>query len=328
MKRIVVREHGAPGVMKLEEVELGHPGPNEIKVRNHAIGVNYTDVYTRQGNETYLRKKDEEIEPFTPGKEGAGIVLEVGENVKRFKPGDRVVYVQSFGAYGECHIVKESRTLPLPEGLSFEIAASNTLRGLTAHFLMHYTYPVRQGEITLVHAATGGVGSILTQWIKSKGATVIGTVDSDDKKETARRLGADFVINTLTEDVAAKVSEYTDGKKCHVVFDGLGKAVAEASLNSLRRFGYYVNYGMVTGSIHLDLWDLAIHGSLYATFGDLKHHEDDYDKLSSMAKDYFTAITDETIHIEPPVQLPLTEAPKAHELLESNKRIGTVILVP
>ena len=328
MKRIVVREHGAPGVMKLEEVELGHPGPNEIKVRNHAIGVNYTDVYTRQGNETYLSKKNEEIEPFTPGKEGAGIVLEIGESVKRFKPGDRVVYVQSFGAYGEYHIVKESRTLPLPESLSFEIAASNTLRGLTAHFLMHYTYPVRKGEIVLVHAATGGVGSILTQWIKSKGATVIGTVDSDDKKETARQLGADFVINTLTEDVAAKVSEYTDGKKCHVVFDGLGKAVAEASLNSLRRFGYYVNYGMVTGSIHLDLWDLAVYGSLYATFGDLKHHEDDYDKLSSMAKDYFTAITDGTIHIEPPVQLSLAEAPKAHELLESNKRIATVILIP
>lgn len=265
MKRIIVREHGAPSVLKIEEVELEHPGPDEIKVRNHAIGVNYTDVYTRQGNETYLRKKNQEIEPFTPGKEGAGIVLEVGKDVTRFKPGDRVVYVQSFGAYGECHIVKESRTLPLPDGLSFEIAASNTLRGLTAHFLMHYTYPVQKGEIALVHAATGGVGSILTQWIKSKGATVIGTVDSDDKKDVALKLGADFVINTLTEDVASKVYEYTNGEKCHVVFDGLGKAVAEASLNSLHRFGYYVNYGMVTGSIHLDLWDLAVHGSLYAT---------------------------------------------------------------
>lgn len=328
MKRIVVREHGAPSVLKIEEVELGHPGPDEIKVRNHAIGVNYTDVYTRQGNETYLRKGNQEIEPFTPGKEGAGVVLEVGKDVTRFKPGDRVVYVQSFGAYGECHIVKESRTLPLPDGLSFEIAASNTLRGLTAHFLMHYTYPVRKGETALVHAATGGVGAILTQWIKSKGATVIGTVDSDDKRDVALKLGADFVINTLTEDVAAKVYEYTGGEKCHVVFDGLGKAVAEASLNSLRRFGYYVNYGMVTGSVHLDLWDLAVHGSLYATFGDLKHHEDDYGKLSSMAGDYFKAIADGTIHIEPPVQLPLEDAPKAHELLESNKRLGTIVLIP
>lgn len=328
MKRIVVREYGAPGVMKVEDVEMGHPGPDEVKVRNYAIGVNYTDVYTRKGNETYLRSDNKDIEPFTPGKEGAGIVLEVGENVTHFKPGDRVVYTQSFGAYGECHIVKENLTLHLPDGLSFEIAASNTLRGLTAHFLMHYTYPVRQGEIAVVHACTGGVGSLLTQWIKSKGATVIGTVDSDDKKAIAQRLGADFAINTLTEDVAAKVEEYTKGAKANVVFDGLGQAVADASLNSLRRFGYYVNYGMVTGSVKLDLWDLAVHGSLYATFGDLKHHVDDYGKLQSMAKDYFSAILDGTIKIDAPLQLPLEEAPKAHELLESNRRNGTIVLIP
>lgn len=328
MKRIVVREHGAPSVMKIEDVELGHPGLDEIKVRNYAIGVNYTDVYARLGNETYLPLKNQEIEPFTPGKEGAGIVVEVGENVKHFKPGDRVVYTQSLGAYGENHIVKENLTLPLPDNLSFEIAASNTLRGLTAHFLIHYTYPVHKGEIAIVHAATGGVGSILTQWIKSKGATVIGTVDSDDKKEIAKKRGADFVINTLTEDIAAKVNEFTGGKKAHVVFDGLGKAVTEASFNSLRRFGYYVNYGMITGSVNLDLWDLAVHGSLYATFGDLKHHVNDYDKLQSMASDYFTAVTNGTIKIDDPIQLPLEEAPKAHELLVSNKRYGAIVLIP
>ena len=328
MRRIVIREYGLPSVMKIEEVELGHPGPDEIKVRNYAIGVNYTDVYTRQGNGTYLNIKNQEVEPFTLGKEGAGIVLEVGENVKRFKPGDRVVYIQSLGAYGENHIVKENLTLLLPNDLSFEIAASNTLRGLTAHFLMHYTYPVRKSEIAIVHAATGGVGSILSQWIKSKGATVIGTVDSDDKKEIAKELGVDFVVNTLTEDIVAKVDEFTEGEKAHVVFDGLGKAVTEASLNSLRRFGYYVNYGMVTGSVNFDLWDLAVHGSLYATFGDLKHHVDDYGKLLLMANDYFTAIINGVIKINEPVQLPLEEAPKAHELLESNKRYGTIVLIP
>lgn len=328
MKRIVVREHGAPSVMKIEEVELGHPGVNEITVRNYAIGVNYTDVYARQGNETYLHLKNQEIEPFTPGKEGAGIVVEVGKNVKHFKPGDRVVYIQSLGAYGENHIVKENLTLPLPDSLNFEVAASNTLRGLTAHFLMHYTYPVRKGEIAIVHAATGGVGSILTQWIKSKGATVIGTVDSDDKKKIAQKLGVDFVINTLTEDIAVKVKEFTGGEKAHVVFDGLGKVVAEASFNSLRHFGYYVNYGMITGPVNLDLWNLAIHGSLYATFGDLKHHVDNYDKLQSMANDYFNAIINGIIKIDSPIQLPLEEAPKAHELLESNKRYGTIVLIP
>lgn len=330
MKRIVAREHGAPDVMKIKEIELGNPGPNEIKVRNYAIGVNYTDVYLRQGNDTYLSSKRHQVktEEYTPGKEGAGIVLEVGENVKNFKPGDRVVYVQSLGAYGEEHIVWAKLAIPLPDALGFEKAASNTLRGLTAHFLMHYTYPVRQGEITVVHAATGGVGSILTQWIKSKGATVIGTVDSDDKKERARELGADLVVNTLTEDLAAKVEEFTKGEKSHVIFDGVGKAVTEASLNSLRNFGYYVNFGMITGAVNLDLWDLAKHGSLYATFGDLEDHVKDYDKLLSMANDLFTAIIDGTIKLEDSVQLPLAEAPKAHELLESNKRIGTIVLIP
>tara|TARA_R110002050_G_scaffold289734_1_gene442677 strand:+ start:841 stop:1827 length:987 start_codon:yes stop_codon:yes gene_type:complete len=328
MKRIVAREHGSPEVMKVEDVELGHPAPNQIKVRNYAIGVNYTDVYTRQGNETYMRHKDKEVEAYTPGKEGAGIVLEVGENVENFKPGDRVVYTQSLGAYGEEHIVSANLTVPLPEELSFEKAASITLRGLTAHYLAHYTYPIQKNEIAIVHAATGGVGSILTQWIKSKGATVIATVDTEDKKEIAKGLGADFVINTLTEDVAAKVKEFTNGQGVRVVYDGLGKAVTEASLNSLRNFGYYVNYGMVTGAVSIDLWDLAAHGSLYTTFPDLDHHVNDYDKLLSMADDLYTAIIDGTIKIDEPLTLPLEEAPKAHELLTSSKRTGTIVLIP
>jgi NADPH2:quinone reductase len=328
MKRIVAREHGGPQVMKIEEVEAGNPGPNEIKVRNHAIGVNYTDIYTRQGNETYLRSSAHQVEPYTPGKEGAGIVVQIGEGVKHFKPGDRVVYIQSLGAYGEEHIVRANLALPLPEELSFQKAASSTLRGLTAHFLTHYTYPVKAGEIAMVHAATGGVGSVLTQWIKSKGATVIGTVDSDDKKERAKELGADLVINTLTEDIAGKVAEFTKGKRCHVVYDGLGKAVTEASLNSLRNFGYYVNFGMITGAVSLDLWDLAAHGSLYATFPDLDHYVDDYDQLLSMANDFFAAIIDGTIKIGDPVKFPLEEAPKAHGLLESAKRIDLIVLAP
>lgn len=329
MKRIVAREHGSPEVMKIEEVELRTPGSGEIKVRNHVIGVNYTDIYVRQGNETYLSNDVHKVGTvFTPGKEGAGIVLEVGENVKDFKVGDRVVYVQSIGAYGEEHIVREKLALPLPDELSFENVASHTLRGLTAHFLIHYTYPVRKGEVVLVHAATGGVGSILTQWIKSKGATVIGTVDSDDKKEKAYALGADLVINTLTENIAAKVSEFTQGEKCHVVFDGLGKAVMKASLNSLRKYGYYVNFGMATGTVNLDLWDLAKHGSLYATFGDLEDHVENRGKFLLMAHDLFAAMINGTIKIEPPLRLPLEEAPKAHELLASGKITNTIVLIP
>ena len=328
MKRIVVREYGSPEVMKLEEVQCAKPGPGEIKVRNYAIGVNYTDVYTRQGNATYLHLKDKKIEPFTPGKEGAGIVVEVGEGVTHFKPGDRVVYIQSLGAYGEYHVVKEKMTLPLPDGISFEVAASNTLRGMTAQFLMHSTYPVKTGDIAIVQAAAGGVGSILTQWIKSKGATVIGTVDSDDKRTRVIELGATYAVNTTTEDLAAKVVEYTDGRKATVVFDGLGKAVADASLNSLRRYGYYVNFGMVTGAVTLSLWDLASHGSLYATFPDLEDHVADYENMRAMADDYFSAILKGVVKIAPPLQLPLAEAPKAHELLESGKMKETIVLIP
>lgn len=195
--------------MKIEDVELGNPGPNQIKVRNHAIGVNYTDIYTRQGNETYMRHKNKEVAAYTPGKEGAGVVLEVGGNVENFKPGDRVVYTQSLGAYGEEHIVSANLTMPLPEELSFEKAASITLRGLTAYYLIHYTYRIKEGEIALVHAATGGVGSLLTQWIKSKGATVIATVHTEDKKEQAKKLDADLVINTQAEDIASEVKKFT-----------------------------------------------------------------------------------------------------------------------
>lgn len=328
MKRIVAREYGAPDVMKIEQVELGSPAPNQIKVRNYAVGVNYTDVYMRQKNEVYLSHKGGVVEAYTPGKEGAGIVLEVGENVTNFKPGDRVVYTQSIGAYGEEHIVSANLAMPLPEGLSFVKAASLTLRGLTAHYLAHYTYPVQKGEIAVVHAATGGVGSILTQWIKSKGAIVIGTVDREEKKEIAKGLGADFVINTLTEDIAAKVNEFTNGERAHVVYDGIGQAVTKASLDSLRNFGYYVNFGMITGSVNLDLWDLAAHGSLYATFPDLDHHVNDYGKLLTMADDLFNAIMDGTIKIDDPIELPLAEAPKAHELLESNKRNKPIVLIP
>lgn len=328
MKRIVARQHGGPQVMKIEVVKAGNPGQNEIKVRNHAIGVNYTDVYTRQGNQTYLRSSAQKVQPYTPGKEGAGIVVAIGEGVKHLKPGDRVVYIQSLGAYGEEHIVRANLAIPLPEELSFEKAASCTLRGLTAHFLMHYTYPVKAGEIAMVHAATGGVGFVLTQWIKSKGATVIGTVDSDEKKERAKELGADLVINTLTEDIAAKVAEFTNGARCHVVYDGLGKAVTEASLKSLGNFGYYINFGMITGAVNLNLWDLAAYGSLYTTFPDLDHHVNDYDKLLLMADDFFAAIIDDTIKIGEPVKFPLEEASKAHELLESTKRTELIVLIP
>ncbi len=318
MKKIVVTQHGGPEVMHLENVSLGEPEEGEIKVRNHAIGVNYTDIYTRTGGDL----------PLTPGKEGAGEVIAVGKGVEEFKTGDRVVYTQSPGAYGEEHIVSAHLTLPLPEEMSYELAAASTLKGLTAHYLIHHTYPVQAGEVALVHAAAGGVGNIMTQWLKSKGVTVIGTVGSSQKAEIAQQSGCDLVIEYRHEDVAQRVSEFTNGKGCDVVYDGVGKATFEASLDSLHPFGYYVNFGAASGPVELEMGTLAAKGSLYATFPDLDHHVTNYDHLLSMGNDLFSAIKAGTIQIAEPKQLALSDAAKAHELLESRKATKTIVLIP
>lgn len=318
MKKIVVKQHGGPEVMDLESVSLGEPGKGKIKVRNRAIGVNYTDIYTRTGGEL----------PLTPGKEGAGEVIAVGEGVDEFKIGDRVVYTQSPGAYGEEHIVPAHLTLPLPEEMSYEIAAASTLKGLTAHYLIHRTYPVQAGEVALVHAAAGGVGNIMTQWLKNKGVTVIGTVGAAEKAEIAYQSGCDFVIEYRHEDIAQRAKEFTNGKGCDVVYDGVGKATVEASLASLRPFGYYVNFGMASGSVELEMWMLAAKGSLYATFPDLDHHVMNYDRLLSMGNELFHAIKSGIIQIPEPKQLSLRDAVKAHELLESRQITGAVVLIP
>lgn len=318
MKKIVVTQHGGPEVMRLENVVLGEPGKGEIKIRNHAIGVNYTDIYTRTGGPL----------PLTPGKEGAGEVIAVGKGVKDFKIGDRVVYTQSPGAYGEEHIVSAHLTLSLPKEISYEIAAASTLKGLTAYYLIHRTYPAKAGEVALIHAAVGGVGTIMTQWLKSKGVTVIGTVGSAEKAEIAYQNGCDLVIEYRYEDVAQRVREFTNGKGCDVVYDGVGKATVEGFLDSLRPFGYYVNFGMASGPVELEMWMLADKGSLYATFPDLDHHVTNYDHLLLMGNDLFRAIKTGTIQIAELKMFYLSDAVKAHELLETRQTTGSIVLIP
>jgi len=323
MKAIVVRNHGGPEVLTYEDVEIRQPGSGEIRVRNRAIGVNYTDIYARTGafNPPEL--------PFIPGKEGAGEVISVGPDVYDFSPGDRVAYVESMGAYAEEHVVPAHFAVHLPDSIDFKAAAAMMLKGLTAQFLLRRTFHVEARHTILVHAAAGGVGSILTQWAKSFGATVIGTVGSPEKREIAYKNGCDFVIDYHKEDVATRVKEITNGEGCHVVYDGIGKATFSASLDSLRPFGYFVNFGLASGPIDsLDISILAEKGSLFATFPVLTEHLAKQEDVLSMSDELFHTVSSGAVKIQTPAHMSLAEASQAHRKLESRQTTGVMILLP
>lgn len=212
-KTVRVYETGGPEVMQFEDIELPPPGPTEVLVRNHAIGVNFIDTYYRSG-----AYKAPSL-PFTPGNEGAGEVVEVGKGVTGFKPGDKVAYVTSLGSYAAERLVDADRVVKLPKSISFEMAAAMMLKGLTAQYLLRRTFRVKEGDTILVHAAAGGVGLILCQWAKALGVTVIGTVGSAEKAKLAKRAGAKYTILYREENFAARVKEITKGKLCDVVYD-------------------------------------------------------------------------------------------------------------
>lgn len=324
MKAILVRNHGGPEVLTYEDVEIRQPGPGEIRVRNRAIGVNYTDIYARTGSFDF----EATILPFIPGKEGAGEVLSVGEGVHDFAPGDRVVYVESPGAYADEHIVPAHFAVRLPDAIDFETAAAMMLKGLTAQYLLRRTFRVEAGHTVLVHAAAGGVGSILTQWAKSLGATVIGTVGSPEKVEIARKNGCDFVIEYRKEDFAARVKELTKGESCHVVYDGIGKATFPASLDCLRRFGYFVSFGFASGPIEpIDIRILVEKGSLFATFPGLTEHLAKREDVLAMSKELFRVVLSGAVKIEIHAHVPLAEAAQAHRRLEARQTTGATAVV-
>lgn len=323
MKTILVRNYGGPEVLSYEDVEIRQPGPGEIRVRNRAIGVNFTDIYARKGAFAPPAL------PFIPGKEGAGEVISVGEGVHDFVPGDRVAYVETLGAYAEEHIVPAHFAVILPGAIDFETAAAMMLNGLTAQFLLRRTFQVEAGHIVLVHAAAGGVGSILTQWAKSLGATVIGTVGSPEKVNIARKNGCDFVIEYRKEDIAARVKEVTNGEGCHVVYDGIGKATFPASLDCLRPFGYFVSFGFASGPIEtLDIRLLGEKGSLFATFPILTEYLAKREDILAMSDELFRVVLNGAVKIEVPAHMPLVEAAKAHSLLESRQTTGATVLLP
>jgi NADPH:quinone reductase len=323
MRAIRIHETGGPEVMKLEEVDLPKPGRGEVRVRQHAVGVNFVDVYFRKG--FYPTPPL----PFTPGGEGAGEVVEVGPGVRDFRPGDRVACASGQGAYASERNVPAQSLFKLPRGVSYEAAAAMMLKGLTAQYLLRQTYRVKEGDFILVHAAAGGVGRILCQWGRALGAKVIGTVGSAEKAKIAKRAGARHTILYREEDFAKRVEEITKGAKCAVVYDGVGKATFPASLDCLRPFGLFASFGSASGGIEaFDLGLLMRKGSLFATRPTLFTFLADHARAEKMAGELFRAVGSGAVTVHIGRRFPLAEAAEAHRALEARETTGSVVLLP
>ena len=322
MRAIRIHQTGGPEVLKIEEAVLPPPGKGEVRIRHHAIGVNYVDIYHRTG--FYPMPL-----PFVPGGEGAGEAVEVGAGVKDFKPGDRVAYAGPPGGYAEERNIPASFLVKLPRGIDYDIAAAMMLKGLTAQYLLRQTYKVREGDWILVHAAAGGVGQILCQWGRALGARVIGTVGSAEKARIAKKAGAQHTILYREEDFAKRVEEITKGHKCAVVYDGVGRATFPASLDCLKPFGMFASYGSASGGIEaFDLALLGRKGSLFATRPSLFTFLPDRARLERMARDLFRAVGNGDVKIHIGRKLPLSEAAEAHRALEARETMGSIVLLP
>ena len=321
-RTIRIHEFGGPEVFKVEEIDLPPPGAGEVRVRQRAVGLNFIDVYQRQG--VYPNPL-----PLTLGNEAAGDVVAVGPEVTEFAPGDRVAYGTALGAYAEERNVAARLLVHLPEAISHEVGAVMMLKGLTAQYLLRQTYKVVPGDTILVHAAAGGVGLFLCQWGHALGATVIGTAGSPEKCALAKQHGADHCIDYRREDFAERVREITAGKLCDVVYDAIGQATFPASLDCLRPLGMFASYGAASGSIAaFDINLLARKGSLFATRPSLFAYAARREALVAMTEDLVTAIGSGAVRPEIHARYPLAEVAEAHRALEARETTGSTILVP
>ena len=319
---IRVHETGGPEVLRTEDVAVGDPGPGEVRLRHTAIGVNFIDTYFRSGlYKTAL--------PFIPGNEASGVVEAIGEGVGEFKPGDRVAYIFGPGTYVQKRVVPADKLVPVPDGISDEVAAAVLLKGLTAQYLLRRTFKVEPGHEILIHAAAGGVGLIAGQWAKHLGATVIGTAGSAEKIALALRHGYDHVINYRTEDFVARTLEITQGRKVEVVYDSVGKDTFPASLDVLKPLGLFALFGQSSGPVPpVDLNILNQKGSLFATRPSLFAYMADRKVLLEAAEELFGLIEAGVLKIAVNQTFPLADARAAHEALESRATTGTTILIP
>ena len=322
-KAVRVHNYGGPEVLRYEDVEVGKPGPGQLRVRHHAIGVNYIDTYFRTGQYPAPSL------PFVLGNEAAGEVVEVGEGVAGFKPGDRVAYVITLGNYAEERLADVKFVVKLPASVDYDTAAAMMLKGMTVQYLLRRTFAVKPGDAILFHAAAGGVGLIATQWAKHLGATVIGTVGSKEKAELAKKNGCDHVILYREEDVAKRVREITKGEGVPVVYDGVGKATFQGSLDSLKPFGVLVSFGSASGPIEaFNLGILAQKGSLYVTRPTLMTHMAKRETLDEIAKDLFDVVSRGAVKIPIHSRRKLSEAEAVHRALEGRETTGATIMHP
>jgi NADPH:quinone reductase len=320
---IRVHEHGGPEVLKWERIEVGDPGPGEVKIRQTAIGLNFIDVYHRTG--LYPQPSL----PFIPGSEGAGVVTAVGPGLRDLKVGRHVAYAGVSGAYAEDRLVPADRVVKIPQGITDEIAASIMLKGMTAQYLLRRTYEVGGGTTLLFHAAAGGVGLIACQWAASLGATVIGTVGSAGKALIARAHGCDYVINSRKEDFVAKVKDCTKGEGVDVVYDSVGKNTFPGSLDCLKPLGMWVSFGQSSGPVpEFNITLLSQKGSLFATRPSLPHYTATSKDLVATANDLFEAVADGKVKVAVNQTYALADAAKAHRDLESRMTTGSTVLVP
>jgi NADPH2:quinone reductase len=311
---------GGPEVLQWEEVPVGKPGPGEARVRHTAIGLNYVDTYVRSG--LYPAPL-----PSGLGAEAAGVVEEVGPGVSDIKAGDRVAYGNSpLGAYAEARVMPADRLVVLPQGISDQQGAAMMLKGLTAQYLIRQIYKVKKGDTILFHAAAGGVGLIACQWAKSLGATVIGTVGSDDKAKLAKAHGCDHPIVYTREDFVERVKELTRGEKLPVVYDSVGKDTFFKSLDCIRPHGIMVSFGQASGAVGpVDLGIFAQKGSLFFTRPTLNTYAAKRADMLAMAKDLFDAVLSGAVKIEVNQTYPLKDAAQAHRDLQSRKTTGSTV---
>jgi NADPH2:quinone reductase len=313
---------GGPDVLVWEPVEPGKPGAGEARIRHTAVGLNFVDIYTRSGLYPVPL-------PSGLGSEAAGVVEEVGSGVTDLKPGDRVAYGSApAGAYAEARLIPADRLIKLPDGIDDKTAAAMMLKGLTVQYLIRQTYRVKAGDTILLHAAAGGVGLILGQWAKHLGATVIGTVGSDDKARLARDHGCAHTIVYTREDFVKRVDEITEGKKVPVVYDSVGKDTFLKSLDCLAPLGLVALFGQSSGSVDpLNLGLLAQKGSLYVTRPTLNTYGAKRDHLVAMAKELFDVVQSGAVKIEVNQTYPLKDAAKAHADLAARKTTGSTVLL-
>jgi NADPH2:quinone reductase len=317
---IRVHETGGPEVLKWEEVEVGEPGPGQVRIRQEAAGLNFIDVYHRTG--LYPQPL-----PFTPGVEGAGVIDAVGPGVTDLSVGDRVAYGGPVGGYAELRLVPADRLVKLPDSISSEQAAAMMLQGMTAEMLLRRVHQVKAGETILVHAAAGGVGLILCQWAKALGATVIGTVGSEEKAELARSHGCDHPIIYTRQDFVAEVDRITGGAKVAVVYDGVGRDTFMKSLDCLHRRGMMASFGNASGAVEpFDALLLARKGSLFLTRPTLYDYTLDPADLQQSARALFDVVESGKVKIEIGQRFALAGAAEAHRALEGRKTSGSTVL--